>query len=136
MPMLAQHPPSEVTVEELRKEIGRRVREARQRLRLTQTELADALDLEEVSVRAIEAGRRGLSVDSLIRMARALHIPPAELLEEAGTGECRDEIEATRLVHDMDPEWRATALQVLRALHARYLAVRGLVKKKTMGRKG
>jgi transcriptional regulator with XRE-family HTH domain len=98
--------------------IGRRVRQARSRLELTQAELAERLRLEESTVRSIEAGRRGVSVETLLRLADALHVPPGALLEDEGGSKLPVETEAARIVHDLgDQGWQTTALRMLRELH-------------------
>ena len=103
----------------LPRDIGRRVKEARKHLSLTQAELAERLDLEAVTVRAIEAGRRGLSLDSLIRLASALHITPGALLDAGPTSPTSVGQEAALLVDALEPEWQKSALVILRELHAR-----------------
>ncbi|MBS2031599.1 MAG: helix-turn-helix transcriptional regulator [Deltaproteobacteria bacterium] len=105
-----------VTAKSLRKEIGRRVREARVRLELTQAELAGRLDLEEPTIRAIEAGRRGLSLDSLVRLAEALGIQPGVLVDAGEPKPTSLGREAAKLVDGMSPAWQRAAVRILREI--------------------
>lgn len=109
------------------KEIGRRVREARTRLELTQAELAERLELEDATVRAIEAGRRGLSVESLLRMADALGMRPGEIVDPEVAPVPKPQAEAGRLVAEMPSEWQQAALRILREIHRQIAPRRGRV---------
>ena len=100
----------------LPQEIGRRVRIARIRLEITQAELAERLELEEATVRAVEAGRRGLSLDSLVRMAGVLGVRPGDLInqdEKPATGIGH---EAAVIVNSMNLSWQRSALRILREI--------------------
>lgn len=99
------------------KEIGQRVRKARTRLELTQADLAERLELEEATVRAIEAGRRGLSLDSLLRVADALGMRPGEIVDPDANPLPESDAEARRLIGEMPEEWQRTAIRILRELH-------------------
>ena len=60
--------------------IGTRIREARQRRKLSQTELARRVGLHRVSLANIERGTRTPSLETLFKLARALKVAPARLL--------------------------------------------------------
>jgi len=116
--MSREHPGLEDLVSSLPNEIGRRVRAARQRLELTQEELAERVDMEAATVRAVEAGRRGLSVESLVRLAEALHVSPGALLEDPrrDDGVCADEAEAVHILRRLDEPWRSFVVRTLREI--------------------
>ncbi len=60
--------------------IGTRIREARQRRKLSQTELARRVGLHRVSLANIEGGRKTPSLPTLFKLARALKVSPASLV--------------------------------------------------------
>ncbi len=62
-------------------DVGLRVRELRRAAGLTQQALADGLKMTVQYLRRIESSRVNLSVESLVRVARALGVEPAALLE-------------------------------------------------------
>ena len=95
-----------VTAKALRKEVGRRVKAARLRLERTQAELAGRGDLEEPTVRSIETGRRGLSLDSLVRLADALGVQPGDLVDAGDMKPTPMEREAAKLVLEAVPLMR------------------------------
>ena len=61
--------------------IGHRVREQRAALKLTQAELADRCELHRTFLGSVERGERNLAMLSLRRIAKALRMKPAELLD-------------------------------------------------------
>ena len=54
--------------------IGRRIRSARKKAKLTQEQLAEAIDVTPQHVSAIETGKTKLSLPTLIRICRAVNI--------------------------------------------------------------
>lgn len=67
-----------------KKEIGTRIRALRQQQRLTQADLAKILETHQTAVSQIEIGNRGLSLQQVVKLARALHVPLDEILGDAG----------------------------------------------------
>lgn len=59
---------------------GENVRAARHRRGWTQEDLAHATGLATVQVSRIERGRREVRLTTLLRLLRALEVPPEELL--------------------------------------------------------
>ena len=68
----------------LQRQLGNTVRAERQVRKLTQQELAFEAGLSLTYVGEIERGQRMVSIDTLLRVARALDLTAAELLEKAG----------------------------------------------------
>ena len=68
----------------LQRQLGHTVRAERQVRKLTQQELAFEAELSLTYVGEIERGQRMVSVDTLLRVARALDLTAAQLLEKAG----------------------------------------------------
>jgi transcriptional regulator with XRE-family HTH domain len=66
--------------------IGRNIKAARTRLGVTQSELAEALDIDSVTVSRIETGAQLPSLDRLDQIARSLDVSLASLVSDLGTG--------------------------------------------------
>ncbi|HSK97860.1 MAG TPA: helix-turn-helix transcriptional regulator [Euzebyales bacterium] len=62
------------------REFGRRVRERRLELKLSQEELAERAQLHRTYISSLEQGRRNVAVHNVVRLAEALDIDPAELV--------------------------------------------------------
>ncbi len=60
--------------------VGNRIREARQRRNITQSQLAELLDISVSHLSAIESGRSNFGVDILMRMTEALEVSADWLL--------------------------------------------------------
>ncbi len=58
------------------------IRIARTRAGLTQKQLAELVERDQSEISRIEAGKTALTVPLLLRMARALKVPPGKLLDE------------------------------------------------------
>jgi transcriptional regulator with XRE-family HTH domain len=61
---------------------GTRVREERERLGISQEELANRAGLHRTYLSGIERGERNLGLINLLRLARALGVAPAALLRD------------------------------------------------------
>ena len=64
------------------KTFGDRVRAARQELGWSQENLAEATGLHSTYVSSVERGERNISLLNILRMAEALEINPANLLDK------------------------------------------------------
>ncbi len=65
-------------------ELGRRVRDLRNKKGWTQEQLAESTRLTRVSIVAVEGGKQNVSMDVVIRLANALGIAPEALLSGHG----------------------------------------------------
>ena len=64
-----------------RKRVARNVRAHRERLDLSQESLAERAEMHWTFISGVERAKYNLSLDSLVRIARALGIEPHELLK-------------------------------------------------------
>ena len=64
---------------EQNKIIGKRIKERRRALKMTQKELAQKIGCAEITVRQYESGRNAPKVDTRIALAKALDVPYVEL---------------------------------------------------------
>lgn len=68
--------------EDIYKEIGSNITDARKQLGITQKELAEMVDSTRQSITLYENGVRRISIATLIEIAKALHVELADLLPE------------------------------------------------------
>ena len=84
------------TVQRLNRELARRLREERRRLGLTQESLAEKAGVSANFLAHLERGTRGVSLETLCRLAEAMSIQPASLLSHGpaprGSGEREQDI--------------------------------------------
>ena len=73
-------PPKETLIS--KEEIGQRLRALRLAREMTQAQLAEVLGIPSTNVSGIERGVRGISVQQLVKLARALDVAPAQILGE------------------------------------------------------
>jgi transcriptional regulator with XRE-family HTH domain len=62
-------------------DLGENLRAARKRLELTQEQVAERSGVHATEVSRIEAGKRDLKVSTLRRLAKAVEVPPGQLLD-------------------------------------------------------
>jgi transcriptional regulator with XRE-family HTH domain len=67
----------------LRVRLGRAVRRLRKDAGYSQESFADECGLHRTYMGAVERGETNISLDNIERIARALHVTPAQLLAEA-----------------------------------------------------
>lgn len=101
------------------KRLGERIREERQHLRLTQAQLAEAVDISDTYMGAIERGERGLSLDTLVLLAERLGVTVDYLLTDSVSGTDPNILEQFKQIMDGQPLARKQmAIHVLRAIFA------------------
>ncbi len=71
------------------KRLGERIQEERLRLHLTQAQLAEAVDISDTYMGAIEQGQRSLTLDTLVRLVNRLGVTvdylPADSVADSET---------------------------------------------------
>lgn len=93
---------------------GKTVRRKREALELTLEQLAERAGLSPNYLGTVENERRDPSLSTVLAIARALRVPPGELL--GGVKELGAEaLEAARLFEAVSPEVQDAVLRLLRA---------------------
>lgn len=80
-----------MTLEVMAMHIGEKIRRIRQKLGITQRELAQRLNVEQATISHYEQGKRAVSLDMLSKIAQALGVPLKVFFEDC-------EIEPTELL--------------------------------------
>lgn len=101
------------------KRLGLRIREERKRLNLTQAQLAEAVDISDTYMGAIERGERSLTLDTLVRLVNRLGVTVDYLLSDSVADNDSNIMEQFKQIIDQQPmERKQLAINVLRTLFA------------------
>lgn len=99
------------------KKLGERIREERRRLNLTQAQLAEAIDISDTYMGAIERGERSLTLDTLVRLVNRLGVTVDYLLSDSVTDTDSNIMEQFKQIIDRHPlERKQLAINVLRTI--------------------
>ncbi len=99
------------------KRLGERIREERLRLHLTQAQLAEAVDISDTYMGAIERGERSLTLDTLVRLVNRLGVTVDYLLTDSVADSDANIIEQFKQIIDQQPlERKQMAINVLRTI--------------------
>ena len=99
------------------KRLGKRIREERQRLNLTQAQLAEDIDISDTYMGAIERGERSLTLDTLVRLVNRLGVTVDYMLSDSVTDSDAYIIAQFRQITDCQPlERKQMAINVLRTI--------------------
>ena len=85
-----------------KKEIGERVRELRQQRDLTQAQLAKAIGTHAPNISSIEHGLRGVSIQQIVKLSRALRVSPEEILGHGKKSRTRSRPPSPRLLQRLE----------------------------------
>lgn len=97
--------------------LGKRIREERLRLNLTQAQLAEDIDISDTYMGAIERGERSLTLDTLIRLVNRLGVTVDYILSDSVEDCDSNIVEQFKQIIDHQPLARKQlALNVLRTL--------------------
>ena len=97
--------------------MGKRIREERQRLNLTQAQLAEDIDISDTYMGAIERGERSLTLDTLVRLVNRLGGTVDYMLSDSVTDSDANIIAQFRQITDCQPlERKQMAINVLRTI--------------------
>lgn len=99
------------------KRLGKRIREERQRLNLTQAELAESIDISDTYMGAIERGERSLTLDTLVRLVNRLGVTVDYMLSDSVSDTDSNIMEQFKQIIDRQPlERKQMAINVLRTI--------------------
>ncbi len=99
------------------KRLGKRIREERRRLNLTQAQMAEDIDISDTYMGAIERGERSLTLDTLVRLVNRLGVSVDYMLSDSVTDNDANIIEQFRQITDCQPlERKQMAINVLRTI--------------------
>ena len=99
------------------KRLGKRIREERQRLNLTQAQLAESIDISDTYMGAIERGERSLTLDTLVRLVNRLGVTVDYMLADSVTDNDSNIMEQFKQIIDGQPlERKQMAVNVLRTI--------------------
>jgi len=102
--------------DELQRELGRAISVRRKALRLTQSQLAEAIGIEQESLSRIENGQMGISLSRLGAVAKALRCPVADLFSAPSTDLEIQGRTIAKLLEDFPPEQRTVVVEAMSAL--------------------
>lgn len=113
--------PTHTAIDPKKLAIGRRIAEARKKLRLSQHGLALKLGVTANAVTQWETGRTVPDTAKFQQVAECLGVSPEWLLtgddpDERQKAQTRNELDALTALRAMDPQTQATALDLLAAL--------------------
>lgn len=99
------------------KRLGQRIREERQRLNLTQAQLAEEINISDTYMGAIERGERSLTLDTLVRLANRLGVTVDYLLSDYVSDTDSNIVEQFKQIIDCQPlKRKQMAVNVLRTI--------------------
>jgi transcriptional regulator with XRE-family HTH domain len=99
------------------KRLGKRIREERLRLHLTQAQLAEDIDISDTYIGAIERGERSLTLDTLVRLVNRLGVTVDYLLSDSVSDNDSNIMEQFKQIVDRQPlERKQMAINVLRTI--------------------
>ena len=93
--------------------IGNRLAGMRKRMGMTQSDVAEAAELSDRAYADIERGTVNMRTETLLRICRALHITPDELLTENADSPSVRQQELFDRLSACSPKDRETALRLL-----------------------
>ena len=103
------------------KRLGKRIREERQRLNLTQAQLAEDIDISDTYMGAIERGERSLTLDTLVKLVNRLGVSVDYMLSDSVRDSNANIINQFLQITDCQPlERKQMAINVLRTIFSHF----------------
>ena len=93
--------------------IGNKLLSIRKRMGMTQTEVAEAAGLSDRAYADIERGAVNMRTETILRICRALHITPDEVLTEENASVSSHQDELWDRLNACSPKDKETALHLL-----------------------
>jgi transcriptional regulator with XRE-family HTH domain len=99
-------------------QLGKRIREERQKLNLTQEKIAESIDISDSYIGQIERGERSLTLDTLIRLANKLGVTIDYLLQDSMGHVTNDQTinQLAQILYNRSPKQKQMALDVLKMM--------------------
>ncbi|GLX71425.1 helix-turn-helix domain-containing protein [Paenibacillus glycanilyticus] len=94
-------------------EVGKRIRLHRKANNYTQEDLGEMLQIDQSYVGRIERGEINITLDTLNKIADALQINPAELLESSKKGQNREQSEILTKIDTILYSLKSSELQIV-----------------------
>ncbi|MDE7016612.1 MAG: helix-turn-helix domain-containing protein [Lachnospiraceae bacterium] len=99
------------------KRLGKRIREERLRLNLTQAQLAESIDISDTYMGAIERGERSLTLNTLVRLVNRLGVTVDYMLSDSVSDNDMNIMAQFRQIIDgQSPEHKQMAIGILRTV--------------------
>ena len=99
------------------KKLGERIREERLKLNLTQAQLAEAIDISDTYMGAIERGERSLTLDTLVRLVNRLGVTVDYMLADSVSDNNSNIInQFKQIIDNQSMERKQMAISVLRTM--------------------
>lgn len=99
------------------KKLGKRIREERRHLNLTQAQLAEAIDISDTYMGAIERGERSLTLDTLVRLVDRLGVTVDYMLSDSVPDSDSNIMEQFKqIIYNQPLERKQMAINVLRTI--------------------
>jgi transcriptional regulator with XRE-family HTH domain len=103
------------------KKLGKRIREERKKLNLTQGMLAKSVEISNTYMGSIERGERSLTLDTLARLVNRLGVSIDYLLSDSVSDSDSNILEQFKQITDNQPlERKQMAISVLRAIFSHF----------------
>ena len=103
------------------KRLGERIREERHRLNLTQSALAEDIDISDTYMGQIERGEKSLTLDTLVRLVNRLGVTIDYLLKDYVSDSDPNIMEQFKQITDRQPlERKQLAIKVLRTIFTHF----------------
>ena len=107
--------------------LGKRIREERLRLHLTQARLAEDIDISDTYMGAIERGERSLTLDTLVRLANRLGVTIDYMLADSVPNTDANIMNQFKQIMDQQPtERKQMAIDVLRTIFSYFDEEKGV----------
>lgn len=99
-----------------KKDLGLRIRTARNEAGLTQEELAEKADISTAYLGEVERGKKVMGIDKFIKIVKALGVSADSILcNELPTGEPHVFDEITEKLKKLDPQQRKVIAEIINA---------------------
>jgi transcriptional regulator with XRE-family HTH domain len=103
------------------KKLGKRIRDERKKLHLTQSALAKAVEISDTYMGSIERGERSLTLDTLGRLVNRLGVSVDYLLSDSISDSDSNILEQFKQITDKQPlERKQMAINVLRTIFSHF----------------